>query len=218
MSRAHKRYERNNLALPLPLGNVFRVTYNMTLQLQNVQIHFDYGDSGTIMTGSTETEIANAADTALSAALQACMTTDVKLQSIVVACMTDTTRKPQAKSLALLTGSVVDTPCETFEAVVVVRQTAQRTACGRGRLYIPGWPRSYVTNGQVFGVAASAALATLLTQMQVVLATAGGRTSVPGIFSFGSYKHKTKGFSQLTFVDFNRFLGTCRHRKIGRGK
>jgi hypothetical protein len=218
MSRAVPRYRRNNVALPGLVANVFRITVNMDLDGQVVQCQTFYNDDGSLLLYTDLGLIAAAFNTTVLPAFVAATALEVHFDSIKVENLTNPQLVPYFLPLIGIQGSGPAGHEPTYVSVCVTRQTVFRSACGRGRLFVPGVPSAWRGINLITDPGAGATAYTALAVALLLPMTAGGHTCNPGLYSQGSRTHKTKGFAVLVNADWDRQLATTRRRKIGRGK
>lgn len=219
MSRAVPRYRRNNVALPAPPNDVFEVAVLGQIELQSTINTFYYRTDGSSLDPLAEELIANKVVLDLVPALINCQAVGYQFLKVRVSCLTKPTRTPGERAAATpLFGAFGGTNLPSTDAVVFVRRTAVRSACGRGRFYLPGVPSSVVTDSQITDAAYITLLGTLVTAYLTPIAVLTVGTITPGLWSKGSRTHKTLGFAELHDGGFNAVIGTVRRRRIGRGK
>jgi hypothetical protein len=219
MSRAKRRYQRNNSALPALTPNVFRVTLGLALDLQVMQCQFFYKDDGTLGAPTDLPNIESSWETHIMPPLAAAMSSDVGLTYVKVENLFQVLFNPYFHTLIGQFGTAPSGHFPSFTAVCIRRGTNFRTACGRGRVYLPGVPKTWVTTTPNYidsGAPATAynnAAAAILTTF-----TVGAVVMQPALYSKGSYKHQTIGWAPLVSAGFDTLLATSRRRVIGRGK
>jgi len=217
MSRAAPRYRRNNNNLPAPLANIFKVTVNMTCDIQVIQNQFFYQDDGSKVNYSDLSVIQLAWLATIAPDIQAAVSSDVLLTSIKVENLSIPAMVPYFKFYTGAWGTAPAGHEPSYVSVCVHRTTAYRTACGRGRVYLPGVPTAWRAGNNVAAGAADTAYKAAAIACWAAF-TAGGVILTAGLYSKGSRTHKVAGYAPLVNAAYDSDLATCRHRKIGRGK
>lgn len=220
MSRANPRYRRRNFNLAALTNDILRVKVVGMLENQVCVSSFFY-KGPSLVNNCTQANLTDlgagfvAAGNMLTKYLAAC-SSDYTLSQVNIDC-------PTTPSLAPLITTQVGSGggpaghLPTEMAVVLIKQTAVRGQCGRGRVSIPAVPTAWVTASKLTTVVAHNNLA---TQMEASI-TAGADTFFPCIYSAkGSRVFPVPGYAAITLVQLaaGSLLGTVRRRKIGRGK
>lgn len=220
MSRANPRFRRNNFALAPLTNDILRVKVVGTIESQVCVSSFFYKGPSLLnnctLANLTDLGSGFVATGNMLTKYLAAVSSDYVLTNVNIDC-------PTTPSLApLITTQVGNgggpTPHLPTEVCgVLIKQTAAKGQCGRGRLSIPAVPSAWVTASKVTTLTAYFALA---SQIETAI-TAGGDTFFPVVYSAkGSRTHPIPGYAAITLVQpaAGALLGTVRRRKIGRGK
>jgi hypothetical protein len=223
MSKAFPRFHRTNAPLPVLATVAYRVTVFYQLDNQVCLWNMDYIMASSVQTASSEQNLANNFITACTTAIRGCLAADGLFSQVKVQCLTNPARIPSIVAIIAgnQPGSVAGTHLPSEVAAIISKQTSTKGQHGRGRLYLPGVPNSFVTPGtdanrlNATGVAASAALATALNSATIQDGAVNASPAVTTRVLKGL--PTTQGQTLTTFT--SRFLlGTVRRRRIGRGK
>ena len=208
--------QRTNIKLPPPQGNVYRVRYFGTAELQRTITTFYYTD--TRPRGSAThlfmDELSGALDEigGLTEKLEACCATDWSSDFKIIDCPDQTTLSPKEYFIGGDgTGVAPHLPMQM--AVTIDRKTAFRGQCGRGRISVPAVPYSWTTDSELTTLTAHLALASAM----LVNVVAGAQSYEPVLLSYGSKIDPGLGVAGLTECKVKTTLGTCRTRKLGVG-
>lgn len=220
MSRANPRYRRRNFNLSALTNDIFRVKVVGFLENQTCVSSFFY-KGPSLVNNATQANLTDlgsgfvAAGGMLLKYLAAC-SSDYTLSQVNIDCPTTPSLAPLITTQAGSGGG--PTPhLPTEMAVVIIKQTAVKGQCGRGRVSIPAVPSAWVTASKLTTVTAHNALAVAMTDA----ITSGPDTFFPCIYSkAGSRIFPIAGYAALTLCQLaaGSLLGTVRRRKIGRGK
>lgn len=217
MSRANPRFRRDNPVLPIALTNVWRVKFYGVLEGQMTLSSFYYIDSNTKGTNlATAQANLQAALPSIGGPLVtygAACSSDWQFQSLVIDSPNNPTLSPLVTPYVTTGGGPAGHEPTTV-AAVVARQTATKGQCGRGHVLVPAVPTAWVTDSEITTLTAYTALA---NGMKLTLTT-GPDTFTPGIWSKGTRTVHQFGFDFLISATPRVVLGTCRRRKLGRGK
>jgi len=218
MSAADPRFERRNPPLPKPTTNVYRVKFVGTLEGQIVLNTFYYSDGQPVLsaTPSKLESLAQAllAPAALVDVYLTALSGGYQMQYLLIDCPTSPTL--QSLQTPNIQGGLAPTPhLPTEVSTVILRQTAVKGQCGRGRIGLPAVPETWVTLSHV---TTPAAYTNVAAQMMITEVN-GVDNFVPGLYSRkGSHAFPTEGYASLISTRATTLLGTIRRRKIGRGK
>lgn len=206
---------RLNPPLPVALQNTFMVALKGDVEGQETLNTFYYNDGGHVLTPTTEADMGAAWAAAILPDLLPCMTDDWTANYAEVTCLTTPSRLP-VRTLLGVTGTRPVAHEPTTVSGVLRRQTAIRGQCGRGRVYLPAVPVSFVdqsalnATGQAAYAVAIGALASGFTALTI--------TYVAGLVSRkGPGGPGYLGFAPILHVSYDLVLGTCRRRRLGRG-
>lgn len=220
MSRANPRYRRRNLNLPALTNDVFRVKLYGTIENQETISVFTY--IGPSLVNNAVTSDLTDFGSALVAVGNLCT-------KYAAACSADwvftriAVDVPTTPSLAPIivnfpgngAGPAGHMPTEV--GMPLLKITASRGQCGRGRISTPAVPTAWVTASVLSNTGAHSALAFQMIQNLVQ----GPSTWRPCVYSAkGSRLFPIPGAALLTnaILPAGNLLGTIRRRKIGRGK
>lgn len=218
MSRANPRFRRQNLKLPTPVNNVYRVKFLGSIENQLTINTFYYRDANALGTANLThyTNLYNAITSAgaLRSAYVGCISSDWTMTEIIIDCPTSPSLS-EFYSPDSTAGGGPGLHLPTENAMVFDRYTGNKGQCGRGRVSLPAIPGSWVTQSKVTTITPQTLLRTAMT----TALTSGADTFTPGLYSRnGSHAFPGAGYADLTSVFFNPLIGTVRRRKIGRGK
>lgn len=218
MSRAVPRYRRNNQQLPPVPVNSFRLTLLGQHDIQNTINTFYYRDpDGSLSTYTNQFHVATAFATLILPTIVGFSSSDWTGIAIKSENLSNLSLVPYYLPLIGVSGAGPAGSEPSFVSLVCTRVTSVRSACGRGRVYIPAVPSAYISNGFILAGAAQAAAQAIVTAINATF-TVSGKTMQPGLYSHGSRTHKSNGFADLVATSYNLQVGTARRRKIGRGK
>lgn len=220
MSRANPRFRRRNPNLPALTNDVLRVKIVGQIENQVTVSSFFYRGptlpNNCTLADLTDLGTGFVAVGNMLSKFVAAVSADWTLTAVNIDC-------PTTPSLApLITAQTGNgggpTPhLPTEVAMPLIRQTAVKGQCGRGRLSTPAVPSAWVTASKLTTTGAHLALA---GQMELTIVQ-GGKTYTPVVYSaHGSRVFPIPGSADITLVSLSTGLlvGTIRRRKIGRGK
>lgn len=220
MSRANPRYRRNNPSLAAITGNTCGVVKVQGLIEGQMTVNtFMYYTPGTGPTAAQAQAFLTSFVANMMPKIRACCSADWTV--------TQVTFEPAD---GMTWGQVVDTSLAgqpgtgpaghepTTVASVLSRITAYRGQHGRGRLLLPAVPTGWVTSSTITLAGGITALTALGTQMLLTISD-GTNTWVPCIGQRAKLSPRFVTYiGGLTTFIVRTLLGTCRRRKIGRGK
>jgi len=215
MSRAVPRFRRNNPALPPAVPNLFEVIVQGLVDGQMTINTFYYADGGGTLITASETNLVNGWFTAFSAHFAAATSADFTLSSIKGQCLTTPTRVAYTLPVGTAgtgpAGHQPSTVCATFD-----RYSGVKGQAGRGRVSMPAVPNTWVT-ASLINATGIAAYATFLNDLKTGF-VASGVTYVAQVVSRKNKAGPALGASPVLNSTLRTTLGTCRRRKLGRGK
>lgn len=220
MSRANPRFRRSNIKLPTPVNNVYRVRVLGKIENQLTVSSFFYRDARVSQTATTAflTDLGTGfiAPGGMLAKYAAACSSDWSVSAIIIDCANLTTLSPLfAAQTGNGGGPATHMPTEV--SMPLIRRTAVKGQCGRGRISTPAVPLSWVTASVLSNTAAHTALA---TQMLSTI-TQGGEDYTPCLYSRNGSKFAPgQGVADLISVDLPAgvLVGTTRRRKLNRGR
>ncbi len=221
MSRAVRRFVRVNPHLPSIVGLAGCIVYKIIGSLENqLTVNTFYYSSVNIAPNTSQlTTLLAAISTNLMAAYRACVSADwtCTLERIDVVHRNDLNGvQSLANAAAAGTRGAGHFPTEV--AITIARSSLVKGQHGRGRISLPAVPLADVTASNITAVALVNNLLTLCAQMKLV-ASDGANNWTPSIAERSVTSPKLViGASAITACSPRTLLGTCRRRKIGRGK
>lgn len=223
MSRAVRRFFRTNPPLPTLTTPAYRVTFQYLVDQQICLVTHDFIMSTNSQTNASEQNLANSFNTTTAPQLKNALSSDCFLQTIKVQCLTTPSRLPFTFTLpsASQAGSVVGNHLPSEIAAIVTKYTATKGQHGRGRIYLPGLPSSFITPGSdanrltATGLAATNGTATGFTSASNLDGTNLALAAVTTRVLKGA--PTTQGQTVALYVS-RALVGVIRRRRIGRGK
>lgn len=215
MSRANPRFRRVNPVLTAAPANTFEVTLFGSIENQLTINTFYYRDQGAALTSLSESNLSTGFAASVLGAFAACCSADWSYNQIKVQCLTTPARQPYL-GVSSGPGTGPSTHEPTTVCGVIIRRTGIKGQSGRGRIAVPAPSTSLVTSSSL-----SAGLITTYNALCVAMVTpftAGGVTWTPGVVSRKNKAGPPLGYADLTSCQTRTLLGTCRRRKVGRGK
>lgn len=215
MSRANPRFRRTNPQLPAAPANTWEVIIYGTIDNQMTINTFYYIDSGGVPGPSTAQNLANAWLTANKTLMSNCVSADWTFTQIKVGCLTLPSYQPYVAPLSG-SGNGPAGHQPSTDAITVTRYTGTRGQSGRGRILLPAVPTTWAVNS----VLTASAITTLSLNIIFIL----NEVTVSSINYFAalvSMKNKLGpklGAAVLNTLLLRTIIGSCRRRKIGRGK
>lgn len=219
MSRANPRFRRSNQRLSTPVNNVYRVKMVGSIEGQLTINVLYYTDQNGVATANPTHQsnlfAALSLANGVNAKYAACMSSDWTFTQVVIDCPTSPSLAPY-----LVVGGTAGTGPSGHEptevAFPLIKYTAVKGQCGRGRISFPAVPTTWVTASKVSNTTAHTAFGNIA----IAVIAGGGDTFTPVLYSRnGSRAFPGAGVAPLIGVySLNSLLGTVRRRKIGRGK
>jgi len=218
MSRARPRFTRVNFPPPPPAYNVWRLAVVGSIEGQMTINNFFYHDGIAITSGVTGIVQNNLYNAFVGASgpwdeYKGALSADWTSVEIRVDSPTSldfgTAIYPQG---AAGLGAGGHEP--TTVAVILSKLTELKGQCGRGHWALPAVPSSVVLNSTLSNLTAYNNLKTAL----LATLTLGGTSFKPVVFSKGTKQTPRIGYSEIGAITVRPVLGTCRRRKLGRGK
>lgn len=216
MSRANPRFRRVNPALPPATPNLFELVVIGEIENQLTINTLYYADGGAALITASEANLIAGWRTAFESALRAAISVDWVLVQYKCQCLTSPARIPQYSAGLSLPGTG-PTPHEpTTVCVTIKRGSLVKGQAGRGRISLPGVPTAWVTGSQInaTGLTAIGPFASDLASGFVSV----GVTYVSMIVSRKNRAGPPLGASPVLTATIDDTLGSCRRRKLGRGK
>lgn len=215
MSRAKPRFNRTNPQLPAAVPNLFELVVRGEIENQLTINTFYYADGGVALTPTTEADIATAWVTLNGLQYRNFLSSDWTGTDVKVQCLTSPSRMPGYANYASPGGGPAGHE-PTNVGVTFLRMSGIKGQAGRGRITTPAVPSGWVTASTLnaTGDTAAAAFGPLLDTAFL----AGARTMTPQIVSRHNKNGPPLGASPVLSWNVNRTMGSCRRRKLGRGK
>lgn len=211
---------RNNPPLPLLTTPAYRVVVQFLCDNQVCIITQDYIMQTQGQSSLSEYNIANAFKTAVQSSLQSVLDSTSSITSYKVACLSVPARMPYILASGVA-GNVSNTHIPLEMAVIVTKQTLTKGQHGRGRMYFPGVPSTFVSplvdpnRINLTGSTAYQAVASAMTSASIV---DSGNQALPAVTQrVHGGAAVVNGQTVASFV-VRALLGTVRRRRIGRGK
>jgi hypothetical protein len=215
MSRAVPRFRRSNPSLPAAVPNLFEVVVQGTIDSQMTINTFYFADGGAALIANSEFNIGAGWVAAFGTLFRASVSSDWSSLLVKVQCLTTPTRIPGVTSwITSGTGPAGHAP--TTVCVTCYRGSNVKGQAGRGRFSLPAVPLSWLTSSAINATGVTALNATV-TSLGTGF-TASGVTYVQQIVSRKNKNGPVLGAAPLLTQGYRTLTGTCRRRKIGRGK
>lgn len=221
MSRAVPRFRRVNAPLPPPgTKAVIEIAVVGIIEGQRTVNTFYYaGAPAGSLTGTDLLNATTAWTAAFLADYRACMSSDWKTIGLTATCLTQPTLQTvsSASSGGLAgTGPAGHEPNQV--AVVISRYTATKGQHGRGRVYLPAVPIAWVTDSSIAIAAGINAYDAFATDMGTGMTVTAIAYAASVVQRAGTTPRGIVGVGAITFTFPRLLTGTCRRRRVGRGK
>lgn len=220
MSRAAPRFHRSNLNLPaIPNSNVIEMVVQGTLEGQMTINTFYYLSPIATLTSTLLQNVINAFNANVISKILPCCSADWSLTNYKGINAAGTGIAPI--NVIVAGGNAGSGPAghePTMVAGLLSRVTTTQGQHGRGRLYLPAVPTSWVTSSTLTAAAALTAYGNLANAMLMVL-TDGTNNWTPCLVQRSKLSPRPIVGAQALFqVSVKTLLATVRRRRIGRGK
>ena len=216
MSRATPRFRRPSAPLPAAVPNLFQLSILGSIEGQLTVNTYYYADGGAALTQSTEANLWAGWATAFQAHYLGCISSDWQLRNYKVQCLTSPARQPSISGIVAANGTGPAGHEPTTVCGVILRRSLVKGAAGRGRVSIPAVPITWVLLSQLN---ATGGTAYQLHAIDIGTAfTVGAITYVPQVVSRKNKLGPVLGASPVIVTQVDSVLGSCRRRKLGRGK
>ena len=209
-------------AQPLGAGlHAYEVVFRMMLHGQQLINLLHFRDSAGGAFPTAEQDINTRVSTGILSAYQG--TTSNELQFI--SCSTRRLDVPTSQPITFVfpgnpVGSLVGPALPSYSAAVLTLRTLVRSACARGRLYIPGVRQADELASSLIPAAVTS-FQTLATVLANTFAGGGsGQTFTPIVLSrkWSNLITGVVSCTDISSASSNAALGTSRRRKLGRGR
>jgi hypothetical protein len=223
MSRAVPRFRRTNATLPGLATPAYRVTVFYLVDQQICLWNQDYIMTTAAQQATSEANIANSFYAAVVASLRACLSSDCFFTAVKATCLSSPQRMPSTFNVlaANQPGTVVGTHVPSEVAAIISKQSFTKGQHGRGRLYLPGIPSSFLapgTDANRWTAAAITAFAALSTAMFSNTIADGTNVAIAGLTTRVLRGLPTTQGQTLQSQIQRALAGVIRRRRIGRGK
>jgi hypothetical protein len=222
MSRANPRFKRTNAPLPAFVFPIYQVTVSGIIDQQTWLCTMCYLARVAAQTPASEANLAASWLTVNNAAWRACMDGQTSLLTVKVTCVSAPARIP-GFAFQFGAGSLGTAPAGHLDsevAAILSKATLTKGQHGRGRLYIPGVPTSFIstlTDPNRINGASLATYGTLATSLMAPILD-GANSADPGLYTRLPKGQPVTAAQILSAINTRALLGTVRRRRIGRGK
>jgi hypothetical protein len=223
MSRAVPRFHRTNAPLPGLAVPAYRVTVFYLVDQQICLWNQDYIMTNATQQASSEANIANTFYAAVVTPLRACLSSDCTFTAVKATCLTQPSRMPSTFNVlpANQAGTVAGTHVPSEVAAIISKLSGVKGQHGRGRLYLPGIPSSFLapgTDANRWTAAAMSAFAALSTAIFSNTIADGTNNAIAGLTTRVLRGLPVTNGATLTSQVQRALAGVIRRRRIGRGK
>lgn len=221
MSRAVPRFRRVNAPLPPPGAKaVIEIAVVGIVEGQRTVNTFYYaGAPAALLTSTDLLSAINAWTAAFLTDYKACLSSDWAALGLTATCLTQPTLQTVS---AVAAGGVVGTGPASHApnqvAVVISRYTATKGQHGRGRVYMPAVPDPWLTASSITGAAGIAAYTAFAADIGTGITVSGIAYAASVVQRAATSPRGIVGVGPITFTLPRYLTGTCRRRRLGRGK
>jgi len=216
MSRAHPRFSRQNPQLPPAVANLWEIAVRGMVENQETINTFFYADGGQALTPGIEAAAIAAWVAAFQANYLACISSDFNLTAYKMQCLTTPSRIPVVVNESAA-GTAAAGHLPSNVGVTILRQSGIKGQAGRGRITLPACPVAFANADSLLTVGALVAINPFAGDVHTAFVV-GAVTYTPQIVSRHNKLGPPLGASPCLSSSISDVLGTCRRRKIGRGK